>query len=95
MRPRNILIGYGVIGLWTISPMISVLLASAIATAFGCALDEGGVNPCVVLGKDLGPSLYTLGVMGWFFLLTVPSGLIAFTVFTFKVILSARKRVTA
>jgi hypothetical protein len=57
--------------------MISVLIAVAIADLAGCPVDEGNVHPCVVLGRDIGSLLYDLFVTGWFFLLTIPTGLIA------------------
>lgn len=87
MKRRTILIGYGVIVLWTLLPMISVLTAGAIAQAAGCALDEGRVNPCTVAGMDVGEALYTMFVMGWMFFLTVPTGLVALVLFTVIVLI--------
>jgi len=80
MRRRTALVGCGFIVLWMCLPMISVLVASTIANTWDCQLDEGGVHPCVVFGHDIGEPLYTMGVMGWFFFLTVPSGLVALVV---------------
>ncbi|HEU4679729.1 MAG TPA: hypothetical protein VFS35_09435, partial [Terrimicrobiaceae bacterium] len=34
--------------------------------------------PCIVFGTDIGRMLYTLGVMGWLSIVTVPTGVIAF-----------------
>lgn len=56
------------------APMISVFVAAAIASHYGCTLHEGFVNPCVVAGRDIGQSLYTMGVMGWMMLFTLPIG---------------------
>ena len=53
-------------------------LCGAIANAYGCKLDEGSVHPCVIKGQDYGELLYSLGVMGWFMLVTIPGGLVAF-----------------
>ena len=58
-------------------PLISVFSAGAIATMNGCALDEGGMHPCVVLGLDLGGTLYAMALTGWLGLLTVPIGILA------------------
>ena len=80
MKRKTALVGCGLIVLWICLPMISVLIASTIADAWDCPLDEGGVHPCVVFGHDIGEPLYTMGVMGWFFFLTVPSGLLALIV---------------
>ena len=40
-----------------------------IAARHGCHLDEGGVHPCMVQGKDIGPELANyeaLGLLGAF-----------------------------
>jgi len=63
-----------IILLVALAPVLSVLVAGAIADANGCTLNEGSVNPCVVNGEDIGPTLYALGVMGWFMLATIPLG---------------------
>ena len=70
-KPVILLVVSLVIGLL---PVISVLIAAAISSANDCVLHEGGVNPCVVWGVDLGELLYTLGVMGWFMLISIPFG---------------------
>ena len=36
----------------------------------------GSVHPCIINGKDYGHMLYTLGVLGWLMLVTLPGGLI-------------------
>jgi hypothetical protein len=57
------------------SPLVSVAIAGSIANANGCQLDEGSVHPCLVNGKDMGETLYTMGVLGWLMLATIPLGL--------------------
>ena len=37
-----------------------------------CDLNEARVQPCVVLGVDIGAVLTYLGVMGWFMLVSWP-----------------------
>jgi hypothetical protein len=54
------------------------MLRGAIANAYGCKVDEGSVPPCIINGHDYGELLYSLGVMGWFMLVTIPGGLVAF-----------------
>lgn len=66
--------------------MIPVMTASVIASACGARLDEGGPHTCIVLGKDIGGLLYSMGVMGWFGLLTFPSGFLLLIVFTVMII---------
>lgn len=79
IRFRNILLIsiLLVILVWTVWPMVLVGVASSIAVANGCQLDEGSVHPCVVNGRDMGEQLYGMGVMGWFMLVTIPTGLLA------------------
>ncbi|MFL6200274.1 MAG: hypothetical protein ACJ76J_13925 [Thermoanaerobaculia bacterium] len=92
MQRKTKLIGWLLIALWTASPILSVLIASALASAFGCQVDEGGAHPCMAFGTDIGELLYTLFVMGWFFFLTIPSGLVAAVVFLVIVVLSRRAK---
>ncbi|WP_198174080.1 hypothetical protein [Mesorhizobium xinjiangense] len=55
-------------------PLISVFAADFVAQWNGCTLNEGQVHPCVIAGADRGELLYTMFVMGWLSLLTVPAG---------------------
>lgn len=55
-----------------LAPVASPLLAVAIASARGCRLNEGSVNSCVILGVDWGEALYTMFVLGWLALATLP-----------------------
>jgi hypothetical protein len=61
-----------------LAPIGSVVACGWIANAHGCKVDEGSIHPCIVNGKDYGQLLYTLGVMGWFMLVTLPGGALAF-----------------
>lgn len=58
----------------TFAPLISALSASIVAESHGCALDEGGVHPCVVGGTDIGEWLALMFVSGWFMFFTAPLG---------------------
>lgn len=57
------------------APFIPVIIASAVAGANGCRLDEAGAYPCVILGHDLGGLLATMGVLGWAGLVTIPTAM--------------------
>ena len=93
VRDRTtIAIGYGAIIFWMLLPMIPVFIAGAIASHYGAQLDEGGPHPCIVSGRDIGGTLYRMGVMGWYGLLTFPTGFIALIIFTVMVIIRRRVR---
>jgi hypothetical protein len=80
------------------APIGSVMFCATIATAYGCKVDEGSMHPCIINGQDYGQLLYTLGVLGWLMLVTLPAGLFAFVVWLIIIILhrqSWRKRVSA
>ena len=80
------------------APVGSVMLCAWIANAHGCQVDEGSVHPCIINGHDYGELLYDLGVMGWFMLVTLPGGLVAFASWFILLILHRvtwRKRFSA
>jgi hypothetical protein len=84
--------------LFAFAPIGSVMLCSVIANANGCKVDEGSVHPCIINGQDYGHLLYTLGVLGWFMLVTLPGALFAFVIWLIVLILhraSWRKRFAA
>lgn len=64
-----------VIVLLAAAPLIGVFIADWLAQSHGCALNEGSVNPCIIMGADWGETLYTLFVLGWFMLATLPLGM--------------------
>ena len=75
------ILGLVVIVVFTTAPLISAGIAGSIATANDCRLDEGSIHTCVVNGRDLGPTLYSMGVLGWFMLATIPIGLVVLVVY--------------
>jgi hypothetical protein len=81
-----------------LAPVGSVVTCGVIANAHGCKVDEGSVHPCIINGHDYGQLLYTLGVLGWLMLVTIPGGIFAFIVWLIILILhrvSWRKRFAA
>lgn len=56
----------------SVAPMLSMLVAAAIANYNGCTLHEGFANPCVVAGRDIGETLYNMAMMAWLMLFTLP-----------------------
>src|SRR5882762_1658023 len=76
-------------------PVGSVVACALIANSHGCKVDEGSVHPCLINGNDYGHLLYTLGVLGWLMLVTIPGGMFAFVIWLIVLILhraSWRKR---
>lgn len=86
---RKAYVAVAIIGLL---PAVSVVLAGLIASANGCILHEGFANPCVVLGIDLGEILYSMGVMGWIAILTVPAALLAIAILVLDMIFEAIRK---
>jgi hypothetical protein len=87
-----------VIVVFAFAPIGSVMLCGAIANAYGCKVDEGSVHPCIINGQDYGHFLYSLGVLGWLMLVTLPCGLVAFVGWLIVLILHRaawQKRVSA
>ena len=70
-----------------LAPVGSVVACGLIANAHGCRVDEGSVHPCMINGKDYGQLLYTLGVMGWLMLVTLPAGALAFVLWLIVLII--------
>jgi hypothetical protein len=65
----------------------SVAACAVIANKYGCLVAEGSVHPCVIDGKDYGQLLYTLGVMGWLVLVSLPAGAVTFSVWLIVLLL--------
>ncbi len=93
MPTRWMIWALAVILLFGASPLLSTLLAVLFASTFGCSLNEGFVNPCVVLGVDFGELLYPMGLMFWFAIFTVPLAALALLVWlVVLVVLLIRRR---
>lgn len=76
-----------------ISPLIAAVGAGYLGEAWSCDVDEGSPHPCVIGGTDYGEALYTLFVLGWFGLITVPLSFIVVLVYVaFATFLWARRR---
>ena len=63
-------------------PLLLAMGASTVADWYGCTVNEGMSNPCIVGGVDYGDTFYTFFVLGWLGLVTIPLGLIAALVWT-------------
>lgn len=74
MKYKKPLLGLIFSLLFAILPIAISIGAGTFAEANGCVLNEGGATQCVLLGIDWGGTLYTLGVLGWFFIVSMPIG---------------------
>jgi hypothetical protein len=92
---RLMILAPTLIVLLAVLPLIVALAAGGLAQALGCALDEGSIHPCPFLGMDLGELLYSLGVLGWLSLLTVPTGVGLLLIWLIAAIVLAVRRLTA
>jgi hypothetical protein len=93
-RIRGLLIGYAVIAMLTGWPVVLATIAGVTASLNGCTLNEAGVHPCIVGGRDVGSTLYTMGMTPWFLIALIPLGAIATIAWTTGWLLwtAARKR---
>lgn len=57
----------------TLSPLVSMAAAEAIARWHGCELAVESVKPCLAGGEDIGTTLHVLVSMGWFLFATLPA----------------------
>jgi hypothetical protein len=62
------------------SPVAVTYTAGFIAVVLGCDLNEASVHPCPLLGVNIGPLLYGMGLAVWFVALTLAAGLVALLV---------------
>jgi hypothetical protein len=60
------------------APLISATIASGIAGALGCTVNEGGASACIFRGNDIGETLADMFVLGWLAFVTLPFGAILF-----------------
>lgn len=77
-----------------LSPLLSMAAADIVANIYGCKLDLTGAHPCMVGGSDIGHTLLTLGMMGYFLMATLPiaAGVVATWVIVEVIAWAARRR---
>ena len=51
-----------------ISPFVSAFIASEIAYAYGCTVNEGFAEPCIVAGSDISSTSYVMFTAFWLFI---------------------------
>jgi TRAP-type C4-dicarboxylate transport system permease small subunit len=75
---KSVLRGALIVTALALSPIAHT--AGFIASLLGCDLNEASVHACPLLGVNVGPLLYAMGLAVWFVSLTVMAGLLALVV---------------
>jgi hypothetical protein len=87
------------LGYWTcfaiiiacsMSPLILPFTAGAIASHYGCRLDEADVYPCIINGQDWGPTLNDYFIKGWYFIITASIGMPVLLILLFYYVFCTR-----
>jgi uncharacterized membrane protein YhaH (DUF805 family) len=74
---RAYLVAFIAVVILAIAPVVIAVGSGQLAASYGCHVDEGSIHPCIIGGQDYGELFYTLGVLGWLMLFTIPLGLLA------------------
>ena len=82
---------YWAIFVYSITPFASGSAAFAIAAIVGATLNEGGSNPCIVLGYDLGGKLSSMLGFSWLSFYSIPAGFILLIIFRFFLFIKTLK----
>ncbi|UWQ27533.1 hypothetical protein K3555_13435 [Leisingera sp. M527] len=53
------ILALGPIALW----LLCIAFVMLLGFGFGCEINEGFANPCVVLGRDLSETAYSMGIL--------------------------------
>ena len=69
--------------IFAVLPIISIAIAYGIASLNDCRVNEAGANPCMVFGMNVGDALYSMNVLGWFALFTIPIGVVGLIIGVF------------
>jgi TRAP-type C4-dicarboxylate transport system permease small subunit len=77
---KSFLRGALIVVVLALSPIAVTYTAGLVALLLGCDLNEASVHPCPLLGVNIGPLLYAMGLAVWFVSLTIAAGLVALLV---------------
>ena len=74
------ILALALIVLFAALPALAAVMASAVADALGCPLNEGGAHVCLLFGHDIGGVLNTMLASHWFAYMTIPGAVAALVV---------------
>jgi ACR3 family arsenite efflux pump ArsB len=60
--------------LFTVGPLVGLLLGGAVAGALGCNMPIAGTMPCLFMGADLSEALAVAVALGYLAFFTMPAG---------------------
>lgn len=66
--------------LFAAAPLLSAVIASTIADALHCTVNEGGGAGCIFRGSDISETLAEMFVAGWLTFITVPIAVVALAI---------------
>ena len=92
MLKRWMIWALAIILLFGALPEVLTQLAALFTSAFGCSLNEGSVQPCVVMGLDFGYLMYAMGLSFWFGMFTIPPAILALIVWLIVLVVLLFKR---
>ncbi|MFC5586689.1 hypothetical protein ACFPOD_16365 [Nitratireductor kimnyeongensis] len=72
-------------------PVLSVAASSILASTYGCTVHEGFSNPCMIAGTDRGDMLYSMFVMGWLGIISLPLGMAALIAWTIALMIAVNR----
>lgn len=81
MRKTPLLV-YSLLGLYTIAPLLGMVIAVVITSACNCELDVNKPRPCLLGGRDIGRQMADLALSSMLFLFTLPTGGLAIIIYT-------------
>ncbi len=68
---------YALLIVFSLAPLILMLLSLGIAQLNGCSVSANQIEPCLVFGQDIGSLLLLGAFLGAFTAFTLPTGLLA------------------
>lgn len=79
IKPKRAVV-YGFVLAYTFGPILCAGAAEGIAHLLGCELNEANSHPCNCCGMEIGGMLYSMAMLAWLALATLPTGLLALVV---------------
>jgi hypothetical protein len=66
------------IAIFSVLPVFTTVISAVIANSYGCTVNEGNLNPCIIGGTDYGYWLQFGGMSFLYIFVTFPIGFVLF-----------------